>query len=535
MKKLSLLKAMMSEDMQMFRYKAKANTSRLKQFLFPLFLVFVVMYSVGVYAYLLAEPLSKVHLTYVMLSLFLFFVTIISFMEGLYKSQGILFESKDNDFLLSLPITKKVILLLRILKLLIFQFLYNLLFLLPVFIVYVYFERPGFLFYGISFVNLFLLPIIPTVASGIIGYFIKLVSTRFKAKRFVQTILTIIVMLGIFFLSFDIENLVNNIVKNATSINDMVMNLYYPIGAYITLIDKFDGVIFLRVIFFHLIPLVLFVYLGSIYYFRVISRSSSCGIVREGFFEKKIKERSKLISLVKKELVRFFSSPVYILNTTFGVFIMVAVTIFLCMKGSIVLSSMDLSEFGIIGGDINSYLPGMYCALIVFVGCMSFMTSSSISLEGKCFNIMKGLPVSVEKIFLAKILVSSIISLPLMVISDLIFMVKFRVSGVFMVLILLLTLVVPTFMAVIGLIINLKYPKLEFSNDTEVVKQSVSVMISTFLGMGIFAVTTYLMMKFVWHLELFLFVEFVLFLIGTILSWFYLCRYGTRDWNRINI
>ena len=45
-----------------------------------------------------------------MISIFIILVTILTFMEGIYKSQGILFDAKDNDLLFSLPIKKSQIL-----------------------------------------------------------------------------------------------------------------------------------------------------------------------------------------------------------------------------------------------------------------------------------------------------------------------------------------------------------------------------------------------------------------------------------------
>ena len=110
MKKLfSLLKAALSQDMNLFKYNTKQNSSKLKRFLFPVFLFLVVATSIGFYAYMLAEPLYKVNLTYIMLTMFLAIVTVLTFFSGIYKSQGILFEAKDNDLLFSLPITESYI------------------------------------------------------------------------------------------------------------------------------------------------------------------------------------------------------------------------------------------------------------------------------------------------------------------------------------------------------------------------------------------------------------------------------------------
>ena len=139
MKKIfSLIRATFSQDMNFLNYKSKKN-SKNKLFL-PIFLFVLVSISIGSYVELIAKPLHEVNMTYVLLTLFLFVVSILTFMQGIYKSQGILFESKDNDMLLSLPIKKSTILFLRIFKLILFQYIYNLMFLLPCYAIYIYHE-----------------------------------------------------------------------------------------------------------------------------------------------------------------------------------------------------------------------------------------------------------------------------------------------------------------------------------------------------------------------------------------------------------
>ena len=143
MKIISLVKAAFSQDMNIFKYSSKKNSSKLNKILFPILLFAIVCLSIGVYAFTIGEELAKYNLTFVMLSLFIIMVTMLNFIEGIYKSQGILFEAKDNDLLFSLPIKKSQILFIRILKLLAFQYIFNLMFLLPAFAVYVYFEQIG--------------------------------------------------------------------------------------------------------------------------------------------------------------------------------------------------------------------------------------------------------------------------------------------------------------------------------------------------------------------------------------------------------
>lgn len=531
MKKLiSLIKAVFSEDMNLFKYKTKANSNSFKKIVFPLFLACIVMYAVGTYFYLIAEPLAKVNLTYVMLSVVLLLVTALTFIEGIYKSGAILFDAKDNDLLFSLPIKKSHILYVRIFKLLVFQFLYNLLILLPAFIIYIYFESPGVLFYLISFISLFIIPIIPTTLSCIIGYFIKHLTSKFKAKKIVQSVLTAIVMIIIFFLSFQLENIMDNIVENATSINDILTKVYYPIGAYNSLINKFDILELIKVLLFNIIPFILFVYLGSIYYFKIISKNNEYGLISSK--KKKIKVKSKLSSLISKELSRFFSSTVYIFNSSFGIILFVAVTIILCIKGNNI-GEMFMIE-GSDGFDILENIHLVYCGLVIFVGSMTSITSSSISLEGKGINITKSLPVSTKTILKSKVLTSLIITLPLILIGDLIFIIRFNIEFIYIIYILLLSIVVPSLTAIIGLLVNLKYPKLEFSNDTEVVKQSLSSGISVFIGMIIFVLSVLALVTFHNEAIIAILIMIAVFTILTVALWQLLCNYGSKLFSKLN-
>ena len=93
-------------------------------------------------------------------------------------------------------------------------------FILPAFAIYIYFENPGVGFYLISLLMTLLIPIIPTVISCFIGYIVKMISSKFKAKKIIQTVLSCIVFIGIFFVSFNLNSFMENIASNATNLNE---------------------------------------------------------------------------------------------------------------------------------------------------------------------------------------------------------------------------------------------------------------------------------------------------------------------------
>lgn len=534
MKKLfSLLKAVLSQDMSMFKYKTGNNASKVKKTLFPIFLFLIVSLSISFYAYMIAEPLHKVNLTFVMLSMFLALVTILTFMSGIYKSQGILFEAKDNDLLFSLPIKRSSILFLRIFKLVLFQYIYNLMFLLPAFIVYIIFEHPGLKFYLISLLMTFLLPIIPTVISSIVGYLVKMISSKFKAKKVIQTILSLIVFLIIYILSLNLNNFIEDIATKATSINDMLTKIYYPIGAYIELINKFNILTLIKLILINTISLILFVYIGSKFYFKIIFRSKEIKTGSKKLKKNDLQEkRTPLKALTIKELKRYFSSPVYMFNTCFGLILILVMSIVLFIKGEAsfkdLLKGMDF--------DINTTINLLFYGIVLFVGTLTSITSSSISLEGKTINITKSLPISEKMILKSKILMALIIELPFILISDLLFIIKFTPSITYIIILLLLSIITIVLSAIIGLLVNLKYPKLNASSDTEVVKQSASSMISVFIGITI-AIISLLGINYFsdkYSPMSLMSINVLILLITTVILYQILINFGPKEYKKLN-
>lgn len=533
MKFFSLLKAVLTQDMNLFKYKAKANSSKFKKMLLPISLFILLGFSVGFYAYGIAEQLKPLNLTFIMLTIFLTGVTIFTFMEGIYKSQGILFDSKDNDLLFSLPIKRSSILTVRIIKLLLFEYLYNLMFFLPAIVVYVYFETPSISFYLITFLITILIPIIPTIVACFLGYIIKLVSSKVPSKKVIQTLLTGVLMVGIIVLSTKTGGFINNIAKNANSINDFLTKLYYPIGAYINLITKFDMDILIKLILIHIIPLVLFIILGQALYFRIISSFKGSSTSKKKTKNKiNIKAHKPIVTLTKKELKRYFSSTIYIFNTAAGMIMIAFATVLLCTKGE--------GSLGILADNAGNpvmSLGMLYYAVVFFALAFTSISSSSISLEGKTINITKTLPIDYRLIFKSKILTCFILELPIVLISELVFVIRFNMGIIYLLQLIGLSLVVILFNAVVGLIVNLKFPKLNASSDTEVVKQSMSATISLMAGFIVFLLCVLGISyfdKFISEDILMLINIILLFVISAVL-YTILMKNGPKEYQKLNV
>ena len=540
-KLLSLLKATMSQDMSLFRIKAR-NESRARKIVLPIVLALLVMFSVGSYVAILAEELAPSHLTYIVLTIFIMVTSLLTIIEGVYKSQGILFEARDNELLFSLPITQSKIFFIRIFKLITFQFLYNSLFMLPAIIVYAIYEKTNVSFYLISTVMLVLLPIIPTILGCIFGYIIKGLSAKFKARNIMQVLFTSLILLGIFYVSFNMQGMVANIVQNANSIQEIITKIYYPAGLYINLIQNFNILDLVTLLAINIVPAFVFVYVASIFYFKINSKlgekgngNKKVGVAKTT--EKTYRVRTQLSGLIHKEMKRFFSSPVFMVNAGFGMVLMIAVTFALSINFDGMINSMlQGKEIEIPITEIKAIIPKIFYGFVVFISCMTSITSSMISLEGKSFNITKSLPVKPEKILLAKVLTSNIISTPVILVCDVIFFIVFKVAIMDMIFILLASILMPIFTALVGILMNLKYPKMDATSDTEVVKQSMSSGLSVFIGMfvGMLSIVIMIIGSKI-DLNLFIILELVIFSVIVFILWKTLKKYGTKRWKEINV
>ena len=318
MKKIiSLIKASMTENMSLFKIKTK-NQSKSSKTILPIFLTICIFFSIWSYANIIMEQLDEANLEYVGLTLFVFVTTLLTLVEGIYKSSNLLFNCKDDDLLLSMPIKKSTVLFLRIFKFYVFELFYNSIFLIPAMVAYIRYVNVNLTFYVSSFIALLILPIIPIIISCIIGGIISAFSSKFKFKNLAQIVFTMLFLIIVLYFSFNIQGLISNIAVNANSINEIITKLYYPAGAYINLVTNFN---IFELLIFILINVLLFasvILILSNKYFKINSKFKVVKL-KSSNYNYNIKAAKPEKALIKKELGRFASSPVFVINAGFGV------------------------------------------------------------------------------------------------------------------------------------------------------------------------------------------------------------------------
>ena len=539
MKKLySLICASMTSDMNLFKIKTKKNSKTSS--LIPIFIALYLMFMIWGSANSFFEKLEPLHLQYLLLPLSVFGISIMTIIEGIYKSSSLIFNSKDDDLLLSLPIKKSTILFLRVFKFYVFELMFNSMFLLPIMIAYIrWAEYLSWTYYLTSFIMIFTLPLIPIIMSSIIGVIITSVSNKFKYKNLVQIITSMLFLVMILFISYNMDSIFNYLVSHATSLNDLITKLYYPAGIYAKLVINYNWIDLLVYIILNIVIFMFFIYILSLFYFKINSGIKKVTTNSNIKINKlKFKKNNKYISLIKKETNTFFKTPVFIINAGFGLVLFIIISIIIAIKFNSVLTILTSKDgLNMSISLINNNLSILIFMIIIITSYMTSITNSVVSLEGRNINILKSLPISTKSILMSKIYSSLLLTTPILLIGDVILFVRFKINIIESIMLLILSILIPLVSHFIGLIVNLKYPKLDYENSTEVVKQSASSFISVMLGMILLIINIVIITNIlgVISAKLMLFIFLLIYIFIDIVLYLYLVNNGVKTFNKLTV
>lgn len=476
-KLMSLIKACMTDNMSLFKIRKKDKTKNNgKNITIMLSLFFA--FSVWSYANMFMDALIEKHNEPVLLMLFTAITAILILVEGIYKSGNLLFDCKDDNLLLALPVKKTTIVFIRLLKFYVFEVLYSALFMVPTLVAYATRTQVQSTFYLIAVLSVFILPIIPVIISSVVGAFISATSAKFKQKNLAQVVISMIVLLGVLYASFNLQGLLNQLGENANVIGDAIAKFYYPAVMFSKLATEFNIQDLLIWLGINIGASVVTIFIMSKIYFKINS-SLKINKKSKGNSSYKIKVNKPFVALVKKELKKVGNTPVLITNAVFGMVLFLVVCFFVVFK----IDSFQMDEQFISKAQIISNMSLILYGLISFGSFTSSVTSSMISLEGKRFPLLKSMPVSPYKVIMSKVATAMFIIIPFVIIGDVIFCVKFRFGILEMMMIIVASILLPAITEIFGILVNLKYPNMSADTDAEAVKQSSSSNICAIIGL----------------------------------------------------
>lgn len=450
----------------------------------------------------------------------------ISIFMSIYKAPGYLYSFKDFDLLMSLPLKNTSVLMSKIFFLYMSNLMLTLLLGIPPFIVYALQADKGPIFYILMVLLMLFIPIVPMLIGSFLSLILGRISSRFKKSNAIILIGSFLLIL-IFMAGSTLLNTVSKKqIQGSGLLFDQFTHIYFPAKLFLKALVETDLV---SMLLFTLIYLAIF--LAFVLYFaksfkRINARmnESYSGVA---YKMKALQVSSPLKALVRKEIKYYFSTYIYVLNTGMGVVMMtifaVGVPLF---RQQAISTALKLPS-------IQGYIAPSFMAVLLFCIGMTYITAVSISLEGKNLWIIKSLPIKETEIIKSKILLQLIVTVPALLIDTTILAICMHFEWSEYIVILVLGVVFSVFIALMGIIINLIFPKMDWKSPVVVVKQSASALVATFFSFTIMAlmIVPYVLIKpnFVAYSAIIIVVLFLL----NMTSWLWIKSKGVKIFQQL--
>lgn len=498
---------------------AIGNTRNKKPKLIYIGVLFFVILLSGVsflYSMMIGSGLQMYHCVYLLPAYWMAITCFVTFITTIFKVKGTIFGFRDYDMVMSLPISTKGIVASRLIILYVLNFVFVIIMMLPMMVSYGILVNPKVWFYLIGIITLFFIPLIPIVVASLIGTVIAYAATRFKHSNFVNMIISLAFFAGIIVFPFTVNGNGKEIVQMSKVLNGKINKIYPLAGMYTDSVIKYD---ILKILLFIGISAAAFLVYTVVVdqLFKKLNTMVMTGGSRSNYKLGGLKVSSPFQTLYLKELKRFFSSTLYVVNSGFGI-VMLTVA-------AVAVIFVDLNK--IFGNQeaVNMTIK-MSPVYIVFCIIMTCTTMASISLEGKNFWIIKSMPIAPKTIFLSKIAVNLTIISPA-IIDVIIIGIVFKMNAMLIMVNLLLTAACAIFISLYGLLINLLLPNFSWTSETMVLKNSAATLVTVFSAM-LYAGILFLMMALLPSSTMAFLIYFVMTVLLDVVIFIVIMTYGQR-------
>ncbi len=495
-----LIKKQLAEIFRSYFYDAKKNTRRSKTSTLLYFLLYILL-MVGILggmftflALLLCEPLSEAGMGWLyylltgMIAIFLgVFGSVFSTYSGLYLA-------KDNDLLLSLPIPVGAIILSRLAGVYLMGLLYSAVVSIPSAVVYLIFNFSFKAIVG-GLMNVLLISVFVAILSCLLGWVVAKISQKLKNKSYITVLISLAFIAGYYLIYFKAQSWIQELVANAALYGEEIKGKAY----FLYLLGRAGegDILPLLLVILLILALTGLTYLMLSKSFIKLATSTGNGTRRVKAM-RSAEQLSVGQSLLKNELTRFTSNANYMLNCGLGAIMLPAAGIAMLIKGE-ELAAIFESMFG---GERAGCTQIIMIAAVCLMASMNDMAAPSVSLEGKSLWIKQSLPVTGWQVLEAKLKMQLLLTIIPAMICMLCIMPCFGGNLAEKLLALIVVILYVVFMSCVDLFLGIRFPSLHWTNEIMPIKQSMSVFIALFGGLGVAMLIGGLYFAFGWRIGL---------------------------------
>ncbi len=493
-------------------YDIKQNKKNLRK---PLFTLVIIACVLPAYVLLFAlvkmmySVFASIGTPESVLALGVVATTGITFVFGLMYTFGALFNSKDLNMLLAMPVKADNIVASKLIYCVIIEYLFTLPVMLP--FVYYYFSMFGAGVIGILYavIMTLFLPVIPIALTAIVEILlIRLFGMRVSAEK-VQTVFMFVGLffgLGISFISqsFGKYNTseISYVLLDKAALFNSISNGYFPSKYFahaLTNVNSINGLLFF--LLFVLISAALFfltIKVAGRYYITAVTSGNlitSAKVKKEkitDYTRGAMKPTNKAFAIFKYDMLIMLRTSIFMFNTIFIIPLLpIVFAVSFIMQGKELISKLQALVMNM--GEISGVF---YLMIILFMIGITACTSTSYSREGQGFWIDQIIPVTPKEQLLGRCLSSVIINSCLYIVCVIPVAIIVKWSFTYSLLLIISGMIFTLPPSIIGLIIDIIRPKLDWDDPAKAVKQNLNsffnFIITLFIA-GIFSAITYVL------------------------------------------
>ena len=441
--------------------------------------------------------------------------------SGAFTTYSTVYQAKDNDLLLSMPVPVHYVLTARLLSVYLMGLLFTAVVQVPAIIIYALFVAPPVSVIIASVLQMLCVSVLVLVLSCVLGWVVAKISSRLKNKNIVKVLASLLFLVGYYVIYFRAMSNFQAILAQAAQWGQEVSTAS-PLHVLGAASVNYEALGVLATITAAALVLTWRVMARS---FLTLAVGSHATARNKAAKVQEAKERSVFSALLGKEFARFASNANYMLNCGLATLLLPAVGILVVLKQEAILELINSVPF--LHSDA---IVVLLAAGIVMVMSMNDLCSASISLEGKNIWIPQSMPVDMWQVLRAKMSVQVIITLPAALLCTVLCAIALEFEVGQAVLFVVLAAVNCVLFAMVDLALNLKMPNLNWTNELYPIKQSGCVAIALFAP-WIYAVIMgagYLLVAYPMGAELYMGCFLVVSCIGVLLLGRWLRRDGSR-------
>lgn len=471
----------------------------------------------------------------VIIGLLVSMASVMTFIFGIVYAMATLYFSRDIEYLLPLPLKPFEILGAKFSTVLIYEYITELMILLLPLGVYGVKSNAPVMYWIVMIVVLLLLPILPLVLACIINMIVMTFTNLGKHKDFLRTIGAIAAIgmgLGFSMLMQNMESMMvteADVIEKIVSGNNSMVSIVtaiFPTSKFAAeaMVAKDPLNILGNLAVFLTITgaaIAIFFFIGNKLYFKGALGASETFSKREKLSEEQLSKSTNSTSPMKayilKEIRMLVRTPIYFLNCVIMNFIWPLFFIIPLVTKPDIFGLIGESTNIIFNSEIQGIIIGMIVSVMIFICNTNMIACTAISREGKNLFFTKYIPMSYSQQLIAKASVGMIFDL-INIVFLIVLGIVMKAPISFVILAVILSLMVIIASNLLGIMLDLKKPKLNWDNEAAAVKQNFTSMIAMFGAMIIAVLNGILVFNLAWSFMQIFILEFVILAVLIIFS-----------------